>query len=90
MRLHGADLAAVAEIAGRASEISVPPFSTQAASGLGVLGGEHDRVGGVDGVVVGDVVDMHPVGLEAVVEEAAIGAPHGLAIGLGHALWLSR
>ena len=60
-------------------QISVPPFSTQAASALGVLCGEHDRVGDIDRVIGGDVVDMHPVRLDAVVEEAAIGAPHGLA-----------
>src|SRR5690606_4579045 len=35
----------------------------------------------VEEIVLADVVNMHPVGLYAIVEKAPIGAPHGLSIG---------
>ena len=71
VRLHRPDLAAVAEIAGAG-------LRDERAAGLDP-GGElfrlharqHDRIGRVDRVVVLDVVDMHPVRLQAIVEQAA-------------------
>src|SRR5690606_1484761 len=84
------DLSAIAEIARRGFRYQRAALLYPTLDRLGRRAGHGDGVRGIEEIVLTDVVNMHPVGLYAIVEKAPIGAPHGLPIGFRTVLGIEQ